>query len=101
MAEGGKVVDRPVEHEGEPAVRRTHRLVAVGRIENRQPTHPQRRPAAVLAARIIRSAMEHGIAHPVYGRCPGLRRGVGIDKAGDAAHAKKRVARLSGHGFAP
>ena len=72
VAQRAEVVDRAVENEMEPAVRRGHGLVAVRRIEDRESAHTEGRGALRNRAAVIRAAVLHGRAHPFDGRGTGL-----------------------------
>jgi len=85
-----EIVDRAVEHEGEPAVGRLHWLAAVGRIEDREPAHAQRRTRARCHAAVIRPAVLHGGTHAADRFFAGLHGGCRIDESGYAAHARRR-----------
>ena len=89
VAQRAEVVDRPVEDEVEAPVVRDHRLVAVGRIENRQPPHADRGVAVRHESVVIRAAVPHGIAHPPDGRRAGLQGITGTDHSGYATHRGK------------
>ena len=86
VAQGAKVVDRAVENQVEPAVGSRHRLVAVRRVEDREPTHAEGRGPLRHNAVVIGSAVQHGRTHPVDGCGAGLGGIKRTDETGYAAH---------------
>jgi hypothetical protein len=83
------VDDRPVEYKAETPVRGSHRLLAIGGIEYRQPAHAYRSPVQRFRAGVIGAPMRHGLAHPFHGSQPIHRGTLWIYNSSDSTHLRK------------
>ena len=94
----GVVVDRAVEDEGEAPVGARHRLVPVGRVDDREPAHADGGIAGGVEAAVVRPAVDLALHHARYGRLA-LRLGEFRGKnAGYAAHSGLATDITDGHG---
>ena len=81
-----KIVDGAVEDDRVAAVGRDHGLLAVYRVEYRQPPHADRGGTAACHSGIVRSPVNHRGAHPQDGLLPFLGRSGDVYESGYPAH---------------
>jgi hypothetical protein len=68
------VVDAAVEDEMIAASGTRHRLMATGRVDDREAAHSKRCRTATDLAAVIWTAVPHGLAHASHGELPFLKR---------------------------
>ena len=94
-----KVVDLPVEHQHDLAVRAQHRLVGFGRqVDDRQAGVAQRRRSALVNPRRIRAAVMKGVRHRAHERARVARIARPVAEAempGYAAHGRASASKAS------
>ncbi len=86
IAQGAEIINRAVENEREAPIRRLHGLMAVGRIEDREPAHAERGGAVRFDAAVVRPAVQHARAHAFHRGGAQFGRGLRADKSGYATH---------------